>query len=346
MILASKYIFQTSQLPSDLTAQHYSTPLHFAISCSRNYDVCRLLLDHGSDIQNRNKGGGTALHTFWNPSVWNVLRRCGSEVDLATRDEFDRTILHYLAWSSQTTPAALQPYCEDRHRHAFISSIEANDNQGCTPIHLAAQRGNAALTAQLLSFARRPLPPWPRDKAGRTPLHQAAKSRRAPETIAALMAAAAGPQAPLYIHLRDHSGRTALHEALALRNPKAVVALLALEGDGGDAAMQALRTPDHAGVSPLKLLRAWQADVTVNEESAVPKEVENMLRVATLSTSEGLSTRRVNPGQDRSKHLRSDLEKWQVRIYDGLLHYYSLSWSERLLLQGILLLVISFLYTV
>ena len=308
--------------------------------------MCRLLLDHGSDIQNRNSGGGTALHTFTNPSVWQVLRRSEPDVNLATRDEFDRTILHYLVWSSQTTPASLQPYCEDRHRPEFSSSIGVRDNCGRTPIHLAAQRGNASLTAYLLSLTPGPSPPLLRDKAGRTPLHHATQSRRAPETIAALTAAVVGTQALLYAQIRDHAGRTALHEAAALRNAKAVVALLALEGTSGNKAADAIRNPDYAGVTPSELLRAWQADNVVGEESALPEEVEQMLADATLSISEGASTRRGEPGQVWLKNPSLGVKRGQIRFFRGLKYCYLLTWSIRLLLGSILLAILSFIWIV
>ncbi len=157
------------------------------------------------------------------------------------------------------------------------------------------------------------------------------------------MAAVAATQAPLYARLRDHAGRTALFEAASLRNAEAVMRLLAIEGNGGIAAAEAMRIPDFMGVTPLELLRAWQADSAVGKGSTLPEEVDQVLVGAGVLTSEPASTRPVKPGQISLEYLSLIVERWQVHFSNSLWHWYSLLWSVRLT-RSFLLAIIIFSY--
>ena len=105
--------------------------------------------------------------------------------------------------------------------------------------------------------------------------------------------------------------------------------LLALEGNSGSAAAEAMRIPDFMGVTPLELLRAWQADSAVGKGSALPEEVDRVLVGAGVLTSERASTRPVKPGQVYLEYLSLIVERWQVHFSNGLWHWYSLMWSVK-----------------
>lgn len=116
--------------------------------------------------------------------------------------------------------------------------------------------------------------------------------------------------------------------------------LLAIEGNGGIAAAEAMRIPDFMGVTPLELLRAWQADSAVGKGSTLPEEVDQVLVGAGVLTSEPASTRPVKPGQVSLEYLSLIVEKWQVHFSNSL---YSLLWSVRLT-RSFLLAIIIFSY--
>lgn len=157
------------------------------------------------------------------------------------------------------------------------------------------------------------------------------------------MAAVPATRAPLYARMRDHAGRTALYEAASLRNAGAVIRLLAIEGNGGSAAAEAMRIPDFMGVTPLELLRAWQADSAVGKGSALPEEVDQVLVGAGVLTSERASARPVRPGQVSLEYLSLIVERWQVHFSNGLWHWYSPRWPVRLT-GSFLLAIIIFSY--
>ncbi len=104
-------------------------------------------------------------------------------------------------------PAALCGQARPRGGHRGAPgrrrrSQGADDQEGPSPLHAAAQKGHAAAIAALLADSR--TDPNARDKHGITPLHWAAGGGR-PEAIAALLAGGADPNA------RAKNGWTPLH---------------------------------------------------------------------------------------------------------------------------------------
>lgn len=189
------------------------SPLHSAIELNDQYDITRLLLNHGGDLSNRNIAGKTPLHTFYSPVIGEILKYDSCYIDLGSRDETGRTVLHYLAWSSITTKSSFETH---------QSSVELNggkvDNEGRGLLHLAAERGNISVVEYLLNNN-----PWLdinlRDNKLSTPLHYAVKSKRAPETLCLLVQRGASLDA------RDADGRSVLDAAIKAQNLIAVETL-------------------------------------------------------------------------------------------------------------------------
>lgn len=95
------------------------------------------------------------------------------------------------------------------------------DAEGRSILHLAAQRGNVPVVEYLVDAAK-DFNINHRDSKGRTVLHYGAESKRARDTITALISRGAD------IWARDCHERSALHHAAKLGNLPAVKALLAL----------------------------------------------------------------------------------------------------------------------
>ena len=132
-----------------------------------------------------------------------ALRRLGSSAVRAAEERTGKTALHY-ASSSEVVRILAE----------FGADVNAVDNHGLTPIHVAATRGEGLVMALLACGAS----PRALDDQGRTPLHFAGS----PGTILALCEAVrvcndgvTDPDTAVaaYVCGRDLAGNTALHAA-------------------------------------------------------------------------------------------------------------------------------------
>ena len=123
---------------------------------------------------------------------------------------------------------------------AQSGSLEAKDDQGRTPMHLAALHGTAAAVAALGEAGA---DPDTTDGKGRTPLHLVAVLGTDPEIVAALVRAGADLDAP------DAKGRTPLEFAEKFSETPAIVA--ALREAVADANTPSEKTTSSADAGPL-----------------------------------------------------------------------------------------------
>lgn len=207
------------------------------MAASQSYESCRILLEHGADLGNRDADGKTPLHVFFSPVVAAILtghREAVSE-EMAVRDAFGMTILQYAAWSSKSESRHLECYVQGGHAYACI----ARDGAGRTLLHFAAQRGNLALLSYLLDL---PVNPGVEalDADGQTALHYAVHSKRT-EAIDLLLMHGASPNAV------DFKGRTLLHCAARRNNLVAARKVLELCGQ------RSVRARDRYGMTPAEL---------------------------------------------------------------------------------------------
>ncbi|OCL01886.1 ankyrin [Glonium stellatum] len=211
------------------------TPPHSAIAISKNYDVCRVLLEHGGDLWNCNADGQTPLHTFPNQASEQILLNYECLLDLSVCDNRGMSMLHYLVWSSKTSSEMFHRFYE-----RSSSSLETVDAEGRSMLHLATQRGNVLVVACLLDAAKN-VDGQRRDPPGRTVLYYGVENERAPETITVLVTYGINMRA------RDCHKRSVLHHAAKLGNLSALKVLLAL------GMTDELRVADHLGMSPLQI---------------------------------------------------------------------------------------------
>lgn len=229
-----KFLLREGSRPNAVT-DFGETPLHSAITLSKNYDVCRVLLENGSDLQNRNVEGKTPLHTFSSRVSVQVLRCHGFPFDFSILDHRGMSVLHYMAWSSKTSTETFRNY----HK---ISNLDLRtvDAEGRSMLHFAAQRGNVPIIEYIICAAKN-LNIEHTDCKGRTAVHYGIENKRACDTLQSLVSHGAN------IWAKDHCGRSVLHHAARLGNLPAVKALLTHE------MTDELRATDSYGMTPLMI---------------------------------------------------------------------------------------------
>ena len=159
------------------------------------------------------------------------------------KNSLGRTALHYLAWSSRSTTRDVKAYLSD------VSSLTIQDDNGRTPLHFAARRGNIELAKHFLSL----IPSYERNRAdcnGRTAFHYAVESKR----IGVLDVVKNGG---MDILSKDRQHRSVLHQAAFHGNVEAVKRVLAIAGK------QELEAKDIDGRTPFHLAHRYGANSVV-----------------------------------------------------------------------------------
>ena len=126
------------------------TPLHFAASCGR-LQAARILSEHNADIHIRDKGGKSPLHVaamHWisrdQDDIIQVLLDHGANPN--ARDDNNATPLHYSSWWSGADGGTVKG-TRLLLKHGGI--IDAEDNDGKTPLQLALDHGRDGIATCL-----------------------------------------------------------------------------------------------------------------------------------------------------------------------------------------------------
>ena len=233
------------------------TPLHLAARYNANPAVVEALLAAGAGVDARDNGGSLPLHLAArynaNPAVVEALLAAGA--DPAAQDDNGRTPLYMAArYNANPVDALLAALDAERceiwntrgfFRTATVADVTAcmatgadvavRDNNGNTPLHLAARyNANPAVVEALLAAGADP----PTVQAVNTLLHLAAGSNANPAVVEALLAAGADVEA------RDNDGNTPLH--MASRNTVSVIRALLAAGARLDARNMSGGMPLHS----------------------------------------------------------------------------------------------------
>ena len=260
-----------------------NTPLHLAANAGF-VSVVELLLARGADLDVRQRTGFTPLHhaaMHGHKAVVELLIAKGA--DLNAKNEAGVTPLHMVAIGRTATAARegqefgkrAPPLGTDQEYLAAAelliahgADINANQEDGFTPLHTAVHHGNSPMVELLLAeeadvdARSNPLEIDPGrsqvDPGYFTPLHSAVLNGHA--AVASLLLAGGGD-----VMAKDEAGATPLHWA-ALVGETAMVELLLTRGSEVDPRDISRQTPLHQAVieghtAVVELLLANGADV-------------------------------------------------------------------------------------
>ena len=223
-------------------------PLHTAAQSARDPATVTALLQAGAVVLGRDRRDHTPLHhaaEHGTPAVVRTLLEAGAPVDMRASGfnvdwGWDWTPLHLAARNNPDEEVV-------RTLLAAGADVNARAYYGQTPLHLAAENENAAVTTLLLEAGA---DVNAREWMGRTPLHAAAEGNENPAVIDLLLEAGADLQAVgsrAEERLRIYhplNSVTPLHEAAESNSNPAVIAALVQAGADVDTG----RPPDAAPV--------------------------------------------------------------------------------------------------
>jgi ankyrin repeat protein len=221
-------ILSRANVDADALDNDGSTPLHLAASEAEELSGAQLLLDHGVNIDLRNKKGQTALHLASQRDrldFMELLLNRGAIVDVPDDDGF--TPLHLAIFKVERRAAELLL------KHG--ADIDLQNNKRQTALHLALQHSHPNIIPLLLENGANV---DAQDYDGSTPLHRAISGADVELSRVQLLL-----DHGTNINLRNNKGQTALH--LASQDGRLNIMRLLLE-NGAD-----VDAPDSDGSTPL-----------------------------------------------------------------------------------------------
>ena len=238
------------------------TVLHYAVWFDA-IDLARLVLDHGAVVDMKDSAGRTALYYAAEKNAEAAARLLiGRGADVVAVTDDGQTPLHRAAWANATVVARLL-IDEGADVHIRDSS------GGWTPLHVAAERGAEGVTRLLIG---RGADVSAVADDGQTPLHRAAWANA---TVLARLLIDEGAE----VHIRDSYGWTALHMA-ARYNSAEVAGMLIARGVDISGRVQNGWTPLHvaaqhkaADVARLLLREGVDVNMQSTEESVAPLHI-------------------------------------------------------------------------
>jgi ankyrin repeat protein/tetratricopeptide (TPR) repeat protein len=138
--LTLAWLFIQSGANVNLQNAHGDTPLMLSLG---NSDIARVLLDHGANIEARNKDGYSALFLAADQPVGITQLLVDHHANVSATANDGSTPLHMAASKGRADIAAILL--------SHGASATVPDHSGATPLHRAAESGNAELVQTLIS---------------------------------------------------------------------------------------------------------------------------------------------------------------------------------------------------
>lgn len=231
-------------------------PLILAVSRGHPEMVEKLLGSENVDVNLRSSEGKTPIHFAINgpdqsADELEILRKllCDPRVDIAVRDERDRTFLSHAAEIGSTEAIQELLMCEERQDEIERLLDDSGDRKGLSPLSYAANYGHSDTIRLLCQTKRIGSQLQSVDKMDGANVFEIAARRQHAKVIRVL-----GEYYPDGVHSRDLSGRTPLSVAMWGTSAGVVHALLDLGADINDAADNG-QTPLSYGVKNIELVR-------------------------------------------------------------------------------------------
>ncbi|CAB0029330.1 unnamed protein product [Trichogramma brassicae] len=256
------------------------TPLH--ILCLREYDAVDLakrFFEIGKEfnkpvkVDAQDNEGWTPLHEAifnGNMNLVEILLRRGASPNVADNDKF--TPLHAICERKNSDDGLAKRFFEINDELNQLVEVDAKNEEGSTPLHLALSRGCKKLNELLL---KRHADPNIANAEGRTPLHVICQ-REDDDVDLVKMLFEMGDKfnKPIQVDARDKSGCTALHLALNRGHQQIAEWLLRRGAD--------LNLANAKGSTPLHLISAGKMDCAdllqtffeISDEQTRPVEVD------------------------------------------------------------------------
>ena len=192
----------------------YVTPL-FAAMAGRHFPTVELLRYNGADVNVRRDDGKTPLHSaawYGDLEVVRLLLDYKVDVRVKARDVDNWTVMHYVSHGPHSTfpvkphygPQLLPDVARLLLEHGAGADVNTRDDEGSTPLYLAAENGRLQVVRMLLEHGANV---GAEDNQGKTPLHGAAKAGRV-EVVRMLLEHGAN------VGAEDNQGKTPLHGAV------------------------------------------------------------------------------------------------------------------------------------
>ena len=133
-----------------------NTPLHEA-AASGSIEICELLLKAGSNIEAPNAYGNTPLHIACRSSNYSIVELLVKHsANMNARNHRGSTVLHLASSLCSTHDDSDVQILISKYVLQNDICINAEDVNGYTPLHVAAQRGCLAMTKLLIRNGANP----------------------------------------------------------------------------------------------------------------------------------------------------------------------------------------------